>query len=169
MAAIDDAITANREAVTVLIAAAEASGDRWTTPRAPGKWTPSQVVEHVAMALEESGNVVDGAPSKFPTVPSLLRPVLRGLFFNRVVSKGAFFKAKTNAAMNPASGPATPAEAKGRLDAAMNRFDRACHARASGDGVVHSTAFGNVSVVDYARFTELHTRHHTRQMPGAAA
>lgn len=166
MSDIDEAIRANREAVNALIVAAEASGSAWTTPRAPGKWTPSQVVEHVAMALEESANVVDGAPSKFPNVPGLLRPLLRGMFFNRVVAKGTFFKAKTNPAMNPASGPATPADARTRLEAAMNRFDRACHAKAAGEGIVHSTAFGNVSVVDYARFTAAHTRHHTLQIPG---
>jgi hypothetical protein len=31
-----------------------------------------------------------------------------------------------------------------------------------------STTFGRVSVTDYARFIELHTRHHTRQMQGTA-
>ena len=166
MSEIDVVMTANREAVNALIAAAEASGNSWTTPRAPGKWSPSQVVEHVAMALEEAANAVDGAPSKVPSVPAFLRPLLRGFFFNRIVAKRVFPKAKTNAALNPASGPATPAEARPRLAAAMDRFDRACHARAGGDGLVPSTAFGNVSVTDYAVFMELHTLHHVKQMPG---
>lgn len=44
MADVNDALTANRTAVSELIAAAERSGAVWTVPRAPGKWSPSQVV-----------------------------------------------------------------------------------------------------------------------------
>ena len=138
-------------------------------PRAPGKWSPSQVVEHVARSLDESANVVSGAPSKFPKLPFFLRPVARGMLFNRVLRNGAFPKARTNKAMNPAEGPATPAAARTRLEEAHARFDRACRASATSGGVVSSATFGNVSVSDYARFMELHTRHHCRQMPGAVS
>ena len=164
MADLNSVLAANRAAVNDLIAAAERSAASWTTPRAPGKWSPSQVVEHVARALEESANVVAGTPSKFPTLPRILRPVVRGLFFNRVLKKGAFPKAKTNRALDPASGPATPVEARGRLEGALARFDEASRAMAAAGQLVASTIFGTVSVQDYARFQELHTRHHGRQM-----
>ena len=36
-------------------------------PRAPGKWSPSQIIEHVARSLEESANMAAGRPSKFPS------------------------------------------------------------------------------------------------------
>jgi hypothetical protein len=89
--------------------------------------------------------------------------------FNRAVKTGTFPKAKTNKAMDPArsavSGPATTAEARARLDAALATFEEACRARAAAGGKVPSGAFGKVSVEDYARFTELHTRHHTHQIP----
>jgi hypothetical protein len=167
MADVNAVLAANRAAVNDLIAAAERSGAAWTTPRAPGKWSPSQVVEHVARALEESANVVAGAPSKFPTFPGFLRPLVRGLFFNRVLKKGAFPKAKTNKAFDPASGPATPVEARGRLETSLARFDQECRSRAASGESVVSTIFGTVSVEDYARFQELHTRHHRTQMPDA--
>ena len=48
MADVNDVLAANRAAVLDLVAAAERSAATWTTPRAPGKWSPSQVVEHVA-------------------------------------------------------------------------------------------------------------------------
>ena len=64
MADVNDVLAANRAAVIDLVAAAERSAATWTTPRAPGKWSPSQVVEHVARGLEEAANVVSGAPSK---------------------------------------------------------------------------------------------------------
>ena len=166
MADVSTALAGNRVAVDDLLAAADRTGAAWTTPRAPGKWSPSQVVEHVARALEESANVVAGTPSKFPTFPTMLRPIVRGLFFNRVLRKGSFPKAKTTKALNPATGPATPAEARRRLEGALARFDQACRTRAASEQSITSTLFGTVSVENYARFQELHTRHHRAQLPG---
>ena len=102
MADVNEVLAANRAAVTDLVAAAERSAATWTTPRAPGKWSPSQVVEHVARTLEESANVVSGAPSKFKPLPAFLRPLAR-LFFYRVLKKNAFPKAKAAKAFNPTS------------------------------------------------------------------
>ncbi len=169
MTQIDSVLAANRDAIQDLIAAAERSADVWTAARAQGKWSPSQVVEHVARSLDESANVVSGAPSKFPNLPFFLRPVVRSVLFNRVLRSGAFPKAKTNKALNPASGPATPSEARLRLQNALAKFDGECRACAQADGVVASATFGSVAVADYARFMELHTRHHCKQMPGAPA
>ena len=168
MADISAALAANHDAVRDLIAAAERSGGAWATPRAPGKWSPCQVVEHVALCLEESANVVSGAPSKAPSLPTVLRPLVRALFFNRILKKNAFPTGyKASKAFNPASGPANPAAARVRLEAAVAAFDQACRARALGGMPVKSTLWGTVSVEDYAWFQELHTRHHCKQMPGA--
>jgi len=168
MADVNDVLAANRAAVLDLVAAAERSAATWTTPRAPGKWSPSQVVEHVARGLDEAANGVSGAPSSIPMPPAFLRPLLRLFFFNRILKKDAFPKGfKAHKAMNPTSGPATPAEARVRLEGALARFDQECRRRvASGQHVV-STGFGTVSVEDLVRFSALHTRHHCKQMPGA--
>src|ERR1044071_3071334 len=85
---LDSTLIANREAVNELAVAAERCGTVWTTPRAPGKWSPSQLVEHVARSLEESANVIAGVPSKLPTLPSFVRPLVRTLIFNRIVRPG---------------------------------------------------------------------------------
>ena len=167
MADVNAVLANDRVAVNELITAAEKCGPAWTAPRAPGKWSPSQLVEHVALALEESANVVSGVPSKFPTLPALVRPLVRALFFNRVLKKGAFPKAKTSKAFDPANGPATPAQARVRLEEALARFEQACRARAASGQKVDSTIFGTLSVEDYAKFREVHTRHHCKQMPGA--
>jgi hypothetical protein len=81
MAEVNDVLAANRATVIDLVAAAERSAATWTTARAPGKWSPSQVVEHVAGGLEEAANVVSGAPSipmppRFPAPPgqTVLQP-----------------------------------------------------------------------------------------------
>ena len=164
MADINRALTASREAVDQLIVAGERTGPAWTAPRAPGKWSPSQIAEHVARSLEESANMAAGRPSKFPRLPAIVHPVVRGLLFKRVLKKAGFPKAKTNKAMNPASGPATPAEGRVRLDAAHKTFDVACRAVASRGERMRTTIFGAVPVEDYVRFMELHTRHHGKQM-----
>jgi hypothetical protein len=166
MADVNDVLAANRAAVLDLVAAAERSAATWTTPRAPGKWSPSQVVEHIAGGLDEAANVVSGAPS-LPMPPAFLRALAR-LFFYRILKKGVFPKGfKAHKALNPTSGPATPAEARVRLEGALDRFDQECLRRvASGQHVVR-TGFGLVSVEDLVRFSAIHTRHHCKQMPGA--
>ncbi len=166
MADINDVLAANRAAVVDLVAAAERSAATWTTPRAPGKWSPSQVVEHVARGLEEGANIVSGAPS-IPMVPAFLRPLAR-LLFNRTLKKGAFPKGfKAHKALDPTSGPATPAEARVRLEGAFAKFDQECRRRAASGQHVVSTGFGRVSVGDLVRFNGIHTQHHCKQMPGA--
>ena len=166
MADVNDALAANRGAVLDLVAAAERSAATFTTPRAPGKWSPSQVVEHVAGGLEEGANVVSGAPS-IAMPPAFLRPLLR-LYFNRILKKGVFPNGfKAHKALDPVTGPATPAQARVRLEGALARFDQECRRRvASGQHVV-STGFGTVSVEDWVRFSALHTRHHSKQVDGA--
>jgi hypothetical protein len=166
MADLNDALAANRAAVLDLVAAAERSAATWTMPRAPGKWSPSQVVEHVARGLEEAANVVSETPS-IPMPPAFLRPLIR-LYFKRVLKKDAFPKGwKAIKAMDPTSGSTTPAEARIRLERALDRFEEECRRRAASGQHVVSTGFGTVSVADYATFSAIHTRHHCKQMPGA--
>jgi hypothetical protein len=164
MADLTRALQDTRVALAEMAEAAERSGARWTAPRAPGKWSPSQVVEHVALSFEESAKVLAGQPSRFPRLPSLIRPVVRAVFFRRVLDKGAFPKARTNRAMNPDVGPSTPAEGRVRLEQAFARFERESVALHAAGRPVPSEVFGPVSVPDYARFQELHTRHHLKQM-----
>ena len=164
---IDRPLAKLRAAVGELVAAAERAGPSWSKPRAPGKWSPSQVVEHVARIMEESANVADGRPSKFPTMHFLLRPIIRILFFKRTLRSNEFPKMKAIDAFIPIAGSATPADGRDRLQGALTLFDKACRARAASGQEVASTIFGAVPVADFARFQELHVRHHIMQMPGA--
>ncbi len=164
MADIDAALAASKEAIDQLIVMGERTGVAWTAPRAPGKWSPSQIVEHVARSLEESANMATGRPSKFPRLPPVLHLIVRTLLFKRVLKKAAFPKAKTNKAMDPASGPATPAEGRARLETAHRQLEDTCRLIASSGERMRTTIFGAVPVEDYVRFMELHTRHHGRQI-----
>jgi hypothetical protein len=166
MSNIDVVLADAHSAVDNLAALGEKSGGRWTTPPSPGKWSPSQIVEHVARALEESASLVSGNPTKFPRLPRLLRPIVKAVILNRILRGRRFPKAKTIEAFDPASGPATPAEGRARLEGAMAKFDRACRACDVSGKKVESTVFGRISVEDYARFQMLHARHHATQMTG---
>lgn len=160
-----DAIIADNDAATAeLLEAAGRTGSAWTTAPAPAGWSPAQVIEHVSLTLEQGAAVVSGQPSKFPDFPALLRPLARGLYYNRVLKKGAFPPSKTTAALEPSAGAATPEEGARRLKAAARAFSQACHERAArGPDIVHPV-FGTVSVESYARFQVLHTRHHRAQV-----
>jgi hypothetical protein len=163
---IDLALAGVRAAVAELVAAAERVGVAWTKPRAPGKWSPSQVVEHVARIMEESANVASNRPSKFPTIPFFIQPIVRVLVFKRTLWRKAFPTMKAIAAFVPAVGSATPADGRVRVQAALTSLDQACRARAASGQDVASSIFGAVPVADFARFQELHVRHHILQMPG---
>jgi DinB superfamily len=162
MTEIDTALAANRDAVEQLILAGEQSGAACLAPCAPGKWSPSQIVEHVARGLDEAVNIVAGRPT-LPTPPAIVR-LIAPFMFKRVLRKGVFPKGfKAHKAMNPASGPATPAEGRIRLETAYQKFEEVCR-RIAADGRPITTAFGSVPVQDFVRFNEIHTRHHIKQM-----
>jgi Protein of unknown function (DUF1569) len=155
-------------AATAFLEAVDGAEKVWTVPRAPGKWSPAQVTEHVARILEESANVAAGTPSKFPTIPALLRPLVRMLMFNRILRKQSFSNMKAIEAFIPASGGATSGEGHRRLDGALARYEQAVRARAAGGQPVVSSMFGAVSPAAFATFQELHIRHHLLQMPRTA-
>jgi peptidoglycan/xylan/chitin deacetylase (PgdA/CDA1 family) len=162
---LDAALASNRATTDELIALGERVASKWTTPRAPGKWSPAQVTEHVARSFEEAANMIGGRPTKLPTIPALFRP-LGGWMFRRILRTGNFPKVKTSRAMNPEmtpTAPANPAEGRARLQSALTTLERECRAHA-GRPFTH-TAFGEMTVEDYVRFTELHTRHHMKQIP----
>ncbi|MEO5820605.1 MAG: DinB family protein [Vicinamibacteraceae bacterium] len=163
VANIDAALAASRDATERLIADAETMAARWATPRSPGKWSPSQIVEHVARSYDGSVQMSAGLPSAFPRLPGVIHPLLR-IVFRWLLRKGSFPKGRTTKAMNPLAGPTTPAEGRARLAAAHERFEAACRDLAARGALMRTTMFGAVPVEDFVRFMELHTRHHDRQI-----
>ena len=159
---LTDRLAAARAALDELIRAADACAGVWAIPAAPGKWSPAQVVEHVARSFEAGALDLVGKRSGLVNLPAPVRFVARKLLFERVLARGRFPRAKTNGAMDPVAGSASPAEAADRLDGVWRRFADAC-AAASGD-LARSRVFGNVPIAAYVQFHELHARHHTAQM-----
>ena len=67
MADVNDVLAANRAAVLDLVAAAERSAATWTTPRAPGKWSPVVLSAREGMSKSKKparGRKAAKAPAK---------------------------------------------------------------------------------------------------------
>ena len=165
MSLITKELAAARAAVDELIQVAATCGENWPEPRAPGKWSPSQIVEHVARGHEEFAKDISGKESKLPRLPRPIQFLTRHLGFNRVIKTGRFGKGKANPAMDPESGPKTPDEGRQRLEVAWEAFERAGVEIAATSTTATTCVFGTVSLSELVRFAELHTRHHVKQMP----
>ena len=66
MTDINAALAACKDATDQLGAAAERSGLAWAIPRAPGKWSPSQILEHSRALRREPPLVAHRSSRRFP-------------------------------------------------------------------------------------------------------
>jgi hypothetical protein len=157
---LEAALRENREAVASLVGRAQRlAAAQWDTPRAPGKWSAGQVVEHVAVAYEAGTKALRGEQS-LPPIPRLFRPLVRTLYLRRVLKRGRFPKGKVKGLFTPALNPPRDATLA-RLRAAAAAFEAEVP---RAPGPLDHPVFGNVPVADYVRFNALHTRHHERQL-----
>ncbi len=157
----------NRDAVAGFLERAVAiPADRWTTPRAPGKWSPAQVVEHVTKSYEGHRKMVQGL---IPTTkaPRLKQWVARTVFLPWMFKLGDFpgkRALKSPPFILPSDVPAPAAELLPRLEAAVNGLeDDLKKAEAEGRTVMHSF-FGPLSPADALHFVAIHTNHHWAQV-----
>ncbi len=170
MTDLQPVIAGNREAVEAFVAAARAiPASQWELPRAPDKWSPRQVTEHVALAYELSRAVLHHS---FPgrAAPRLLRPLIRTLFLKPVLRSGRFGKGgKSPGPFRPTAAPEAVGPLTGRLQGAAAGFEADLLARANaGETTVDHPFFGELSLPDFLRLQMIHARHHRRQLPGAA-
>jgi hypothetical protein len=154
-------LAAARSAIDAFLNAADGCSEVWNEPVAPGKWSPAQILEHVARAIEDSGSDMHGRPSRMLSIPAPLRFLPR-ILFRRALRRSALFKAKTNPSMNPEAGPADPTEGRARMERAWQEFEAG---RRSLTGPARSRIFGTVPAEDYVRFQTLHVLHHLSQLP----
>ncbi len=168
MADLAAALAANRAAAAELLATADRLGAAWSVAPAPGKWSPAQITEHVAVGHDVSARVVMGTASDVPKLPRFLRPLVRRLAFRKVLDQGRFPRpVRTLKAFQPLRAPATPAEGRARLEQAIAKFEADVIGWAKGqDRTIEHPAFGAVALSDYVRYLEIHTRHHQKQFPG---
>jgi len=165
MTELETAIAENRAAVAEFMATAQSlTGSAWTRPRAAGAWTPAQIVEHIVLAYEYSGDVVKGTATG--GVPRLFRPLLRRLVVDSTLRAGKFTrKGKAPAVFRPSDTPAAKSELLDRLDRAVPSFESALRSNhPEARHTVNHPAFGVVPTVNYVRLQAIHARHHRAQL-----
>jgi len=166
MADLPAVLESHHQAVGAFLAAARAVPPaRWAQPRAPGKWSPGQVAEHLALAYEANRGVLHGETTM--AAPRWLRPLIRKFLLMPVLRRGRFLPgSKAPRAFRPGQVPAAPAELLGRLSAAMTKFE--ADAAAVGTATIDHPFFGSLPLTDFVRLQEIHTRHHREQVAPVA-
>ena len=163
---LESALHAHREAVDDFLWAARAvPASQWRVPRAPGKWSPGQVVEHVALSYEVNGAVLHGSAPPV-TAPRWARPLIRRFLLGPVLRRGRFFPgSRSPRAFRPRSVPPAPEALLDRLQAAAGVFEAGVSSL--GDTGIEHPFFGRLPVSDFVRLQEIHTWHHRGQLTAA--
>ena len=167
---LDDSLRQNREAVSRLLAVIERmSPEQWARPVAPGKWSPGQIVEHLALSYDVSRQVLQGT-SPIKPLPAIVRPLIR-FVVRRAVKTGKFPRGgKAREGFIPSERAPERTGVVQHLTASMEAFAAEYGSAATqGRTTLDHPAFGRISLVDYALFSALHTRHHTGQIPAAVS
>jgi len=167
MADLRPVLQAHRQAVDAFLTAARAVPPiQWNQPRAPGKWSPGQVAEHVTLAYETNRGVLLGSPPPM-TAPRWLRPLIRRLLLGPVLRRGAFFPgSKSPRVFRPSATPAEPGQLLGRLAAVATAFE--ADAATLATATIDHPFFGRLPLSDFVRLQEIHTRHHRAQLTPTA-
>lgn len=168
MSDLQTTLHAHNQAVQAFLASARSvPPERWSRPRAEGKWSPGQIAEHVALSYEASGGVLHGrVPGPVP--PRLLRPLLRIALLRPVLWLGRFPAAsKAPEILQPGASPVAAPVLLDRLQAAAAAFESAAREVRGAD--IDHPAFGRLPLVDLVRLQEIHTRHHHLQLPSDPA
>jgi len=141
----------------------------WDRPRAPGKWSPAQVADHVAIVYEVGLKLMDGT-ARDPSAPRWLRPLIRLMIRATILRTGRLPKSTTAKAFQPAARPPSRDVLSGRIAAASRAFEQlATRYAEAGRTTFDHPAFGRFGVSDYLRFQAYHTKHHEGQLQGPAS
>lgn len=132
----------------------------------PGKWTPAQIVEHLALALEMSATTFAARRSKEPMVR-------RGTTFREKIGKVFTFSLGGFPPGLRAPERTTPPPrvdghaAEAHFRAALSEWEAVerdlLPARRS-DLFVKHPRLGDLTLEEWARFHDVHARHHARQI-----
>jgi len=165
---VDAALQVHHRAVEAFLADGRAvPAGRWSQPRAPGKWSPGQVTEHVTLAYEFNRRLLHGDAPPGVGAPRPLRPLIRKFLLGLVLRRGRFIPgSKSPVVFRPGPSPSPQSSLLDRLEAAARAFES--DARTLGVPAIDHPFFGRTPLVDFVRLQEIHTLHHRAQLSRAA-
>lgn len=166
MSDLETSLAAQRRVADAFKTAALGVSDSvWNVPRAPGKWSPAQVTDHVGVTTRVARDAV-AMKSGMGSIPAFLRPLVRALFLRPALKNGFPKKGKGPPIFAPAHAPMPRPDLIAKIDSEVAAFDTETRAleKAGKRTFVHGF-FGEVSLADYVMFNALHFDHHREQLP----
>lgn len=162
----DAAALAHRTALAAYVArAGRLTSARWSAPRAPGKWSPAEVSEHLALSYEVGLAELRGGPALSVRTSFWQRAVLRWFVMPKLLAGGALTR-PVKAPMelrHPVAGEQVATLA--RLEQLAATLERELDTAAA-RGPVRFTHpyFGALDAVQVLGFCAFHARHHEAQV-----
>ncbi len=167
MADLETIIAAQQTAADAFKAAAlSVPDDLWNVPRAPGKWSPAQLTDHVGVATRVARGAMSGK-AQFGAIPKFLRWLPRKFYLDKVLRAGALpAKSGGPPAFAPAHQPMPRPDLFAQLDSEIAGLAQLARELAKAGQVTFEHGFfGTLSIADYVRFNALHLDHHRAQLP----
>ncbi len=157
----------HRAAVAECVAAVAAvPADAWTRPLAPGKWSPAEVAEHLAISYDPPLAELSGGLSFRIRVPWWKRRALRWAMLPGILNGGFPAGAPAPREIRPRHTESSPEEASRRLAANADRFlESLTEARAARRVRLTHPYFGKLRPAQTVMLLTSHALHHRRQLP----
>ncbi|HUP46918.1 MAG TPA: DinB family protein [Thermoanaerobaculia bacterium] len=155
------------EAASALADTAEKlAGARWLTPRAEGKWTPAEIVEHLNLSYETLLRELAGGKGMQVRTKLWQRLLLRFTLMPKLLRGGKFPLARAPRETRPAAANPDPVSAIAAFRERSLRLDAlAAEVVASGRRrkLTHAY-FGSASVPKAVLLCARHVQHHQKQL-----
>ena len=156
------------DAASDFASAAEAiPADRWLTPRAEGKWSPAQVVEHINLAYDVLLGELGGKPGMKIRTKFWQRLMLRIVYLPRLMRGGTFPEGirAPRELRDPPANPDQRAAIAAFRDRAIRFSSEAADAIAKRRKVrLTHPYFGTSPLADGVLFCARHVQHHRKQL-----
>lgn len=162
-----EAVALHRAAVSECMAAfAAVPGDAWSRPLAPGRWSPAEIAEHLAIAYDPPLAELSGGSGFAIRVPWWKRRALRWSFLPTILNGGFPSGAPAPREIRPRRAAASPEEASRALCASAERFlATLADARSARRVRLTHPYFGKLRPAQTVMLLTSHALHHRRQLP----
>jgi hypothetical protein len=160
------ALRDHREALGALLETiAAVEPEAWRLERAPGKWSPAQTAEHLALVYEQLSRDLTGAGTMKVRVPPWQQRLLRWFLLPHILfHQNVPLRVRSPREVRPSDEGLAQAEAARRLPELAERFEADLEAALDPAHAITHPYFGPIPALKALRFCAVHLEHHRRQL-----